>query len=229
MQAWIGPAIVAALVSGIVSMLGWVVTFRATLRLEPMRRAEKVHDMQVAVRAEIQSDLINLKVVDRARFLAEIKDRYEREAGYSVVVPHMARNVVFDALIAEIHVLPGQVIAPVIHYGRLRQTIERFVDDLRAPGFAQLAAARQLMMYSDYLNMLGRLEALAEDALRALDQSLLNSPDADRWNPGSASASGGEPAAGSASSWIHTPYPGSLYNCTVRMVQRAGAQSQGAR
>ncbi|MEO5807540.1 hypothetical protein [Devosia sp.] len=31
MEVWVGPAIIAALVSATISALGWIVTFRATL------------------------------------------------------------------------------------------------------------------------------------------------------------------------------------------------------
>lgn len=69
MDAWIGPAIIAALVSASVSAMGWIVTFRATLRLEQLRRDEKVNDFQVALRAEIESDLLNLVVGERSVML----------------------------------------------------------------------------------------------------------------------------------------------------------------
>jgi hypothetical protein len=197
MEVWIGPAIVAALVSAIVSAIGWFVTFRATLRLEQLRRDEKVHDFQVALRAEIDSDVLTLLVVDRATFLEEISQRYAVDPSYSVLVPQLSSNVVFDAIVKDIPVLPGAVIAPVIHYARLRQTIGQFVEDLRSPSFPTLAGERQLVMYSDYLDMLGRLEALARNALASLDASL-NILGAALPNPKSASGAGGASAERSA-------------------------------
>jgi hypothetical protein len=198
MDAWIGPAIVAALVSAIVSAIGWFVTFRATVRLEQLRRDEKVHDFQVALRAEIDSDALTLVVVDRAVFLEEISERYRSDLTYSVLVPQLSDNVVFDAIVKDIPILPAAVIAPVIHYARLRQTISQFVGDLRSPTFPTLAAERQLVMYSDYLDMLGRLEELARNALAALDASL-NIPGAALPNPKSVSGAGGASAERSAS------------------------------
>jgi hypothetical protein len=176
MDPWIGPAIVAAIVSGLVSALGWFVNSWQTRVIEQRRREEKVHDFQVALHAEIASDRVSMSVIDRAAFLEEIKARYAANSGYSVVVPHMASNLVFAAIVGEIHVLPGGVIAPVVDYARLRQTVEQFVVDLRADKFSQLPADRQLTMYSDYLQMLGRLEQLAKRAELALFNSL-NSPD----------------------------------------------------
>src|ERR1700754_3468747 len=99
MELWVGPVIVAALVSGLVNAVGWFVTFRQTMRMEQLRRAEKVHDFQVALRAEIESDRLNLEVVDWPAYLEAIKARYAADPHYSVVVPHMASNTIFASIV----------------------------------------------------------------------------------------------------------------------------------
>jgi len=190
MDQWVGPAIIAALVSGVVSALGWFVGSWQQRTLERTRRDEKVHDFQVALRAEIASDLLGIAVFDRGALLADVKAQYDAEPGYSVLVPHLASNVIFDAIVGEIHVLPGDVIDPVVDYERLRQTLERFASDMRAASFAQLKPDRQLAMFTDYLGMVQRLEQLARRALVALDNSLgVSNPDVDPSIPPSASAS----------------------------------------
>lgn len=172
MDQWIGPAIIAALVSAIVSVLGWIVTSRQAVSLERRRRTEKVHDFQVALRAEIASDRLALIVVDHQAFLAEIRSRYAADPAFSVVVPHSASNTIFLSIVQEIHVLPAAVIGPVVDYSRLRETIERFIEDMRSERFRMLTSERQLAMYADYLDMLARLEILADNALVALNGSL---------------------------------------------------------
>jgi hypothetical protein len=192
---WVGPAIIAAIVSGMVSAAGWFVTSWQQLRLERQRRTEKVHDFQVALRAEIETDLITMEVVDRTVFFEEIRSRYTDDPNFSVVVPHLSANVVFDVVVKEIHILPGEVISQVVMYARLRQIVGRFIDDMRSDSFKALPASRQLAMYRDYLDTLDRLEALAQQAVAALDRSLaLNSRDADQPNPKSASGPGEERA-----------------------------------
>lgn len=193
MDPWIGPAIIAAVVSGVVSAAGWFVTSWQQLRLERQRRHEKVRDFQVALRAEIETDLLNMVVVDRTTLLAEVEGYYAQDPTFSIVVPFMSRNVVFDVIVKEIHVLPGVIIGRVVLYARLRQTIENFIGDLRSDRFRELPPKRQLTMYGDYLQMLERLEALAQQAIAALDRSLaLNTQDEDQSNLSSASGQGGE-------------------------------------
>lgn len=192
MENWVGPAIVAAFISGLVSLIVVQLNFRQGRRIEQLRRNEKVRDFQIALRAEIESDILNMEVADRSEFLARITAAYSLDPTYSVIVPRLATNVIFDALVHEIHVLPEIVITPVVDYARLRQIIERFVDDLRTESFRNLSAERQLLMYSDYLSMSGRLEALAAIARASLDRSLtVSSPVADRSSRGQASGPDG--------------------------------------
>lgn len=172
MELWVGPAIVAAIVAGLVNVLGWFVTSWQAQRLDERRRTEKVRDFQVALRAEIESDLLNLAAFDLDAHLADIKARYGREPGFSVSASHLAPNVIFAALLDEIHVLPEQVIRPVVQYQRLRQTADYFVRDMREPSFPALSTARQLEMYSGYLQVRARLAELARRAIEALDAAL---------------------------------------------------------
>jgi hypothetical protein len=55
-DAWVGPAIVAAVISGLVSLIVVQLNFRQGRRLEQARRDEKVRDFQIAIRAEIRSE-----------------------------------------------------------------------------------------------------------------------------------------------------------------------------
>jgi hypothetical protein len=193
LELWIGPVIIAAAVSALVSVAGWFVTFQQSIGLEKRRRAERVHDFQVALRAEIASDRLALVVVDRDAFLDEIKALYMADPTYSVLVPHSASNTIFASIIKEIHVLPGDVIGPVVDYARLRETIERFVEDMRGERFRTLSPERQLLIYTDYLKMLERLEVLADNALVAINRSL-NIPAEDPPSQSSALGRGEAPA-----------------------------------
>jgi hypothetical protein len=194
-ELWVGPAIVAALVSALVSAAGWFVTSWQAQRLDQRRRGEKLRDFQIALRAEIASDLLNMAVADRREFLEEVAERYRADATYYPIVPMQSRNVVFEAIIDQIHILPAAVITPLIHYARMRQRVERFVDDLRSPDFRGLSAERQLTMYTDYLEMLDRVEQIGRDTVSRLDDSL-NSSDGVRSIP--KSASGARRASASA-------------------------------
>jgi hypothetical protein len=199
MEAWFGPAIVAAVVSGLVSAAGWFVTSWQAIRLEQRRRDEKVRDFQTALLAEIDRDFANMAVADRAEFLEAVRAQYRADPAFVPFGPRLASNVVFDVVVREIHILPGDVIRPVIDYARVRQTLERFVEDMRGEGFRSLAADRQLTMYGDYLAMTDRLQRLAEIAGAELRRSL-SSSGAVPSNRGSASAPDGERDAASQQS-----------------------------
>ena len=188
MEQWVGPAIIAALVSALVSAAGWFVSSWQAQRLDQRRRDEKVNDFQVALRAEIASDLLNLQVtVNRGEMFEIVKQAFADDPSYQPFVPQLAQNVVFQQVVREIHVLPGPVIASVIGYSGLRQSIEHIIGDLRTAIREKLPANRQLLMISDYFDMLVRLENLAAKAVATLDASLVNKSDAVPLIPGSAS------------------------------------------
>lgn len=193
MELWIGPVIIAAAVSGVISVVGWFVTSWQAIRLEHRRRKERVHDFQVALRAEIASDRLGFVFTDNDALLRDVAAKYGSDPTYRPIVPHLASNVVFDAIVPEIHVLPADVIEPVIRYARLHQVLAKFVDDLRAATANGLPAQRAIVMFTDYFEMLGRLEARAEAAIAALDVSLRPSKRAaDRPNQVSASPPGAD-------------------------------------
>lgn len=185
MELWVGPAIIAALVSALISAAGWFVTSWQAQRSEARRRGEKVHDFQVALRAEIASDLLGLQVGSRAEMLEALKKALDQNPSYRPIIPRLASNAVFGEVLRELHVLPAEVIAAVINYQRLRQSIELFVEDIRS--VSEVSGNRLLLMTSDYVDMLNRLEILAINAVAALERSLaLNKSDGGQQNQGSA-------------------------------------------
>jgi hypothetical protein len=172
MAAWIGPAIIAALISGVISLLGLYLGGWMAIRHERRRRHEKVKDFQIALRAEIRSELHNLLSIDFDRHFDQIRSRYAADPNYSVFPSYPARHVIFEALKDEIHLLPEEVIDEVILYSRQRYAIEKFVEDMRDTRFAQLGADRQLEMYKDFLEMQKFLTESAQHSVDALDYSI---------------------------------------------------------
>ena len=169
MEVWVGPAIVAAVISGLVSLIVVQLNFRQERRADRLRREEKIRDFQIALQAEIRSELANLQRFELDALLADVESRYAQDASYSVIVPRISKHVVFDAIAKEIHILPEAVIAPVVFYARQRQVIEQLAEDMRDASFKALAPERQLAMYRDYLGMWDLWRYLASKAEKALE------------------------------------------------------------
>lgn len=171
-SAWIGPVIIAAFIAGTINVLGWFITARNRRRLDQERRLEKMLDFQYALRAEILCEKSHLILYDYETHFSEIKDRYNRIENYSVTVPHPTRQVVFEALLPEIHVLPSEVIQHVVMFTRQMQVVASICDDMRAESFRKMTTEQQLEMYRDYLHLREYAANLAENAVAALDASL---------------------------------------------------------
>ncbi len=165
MALWIGPAIIAALVSGLIGIVGLIVNGIVSIRLEQGRRHEKIRDFQIAVRAEIRSELTNLLEYDLDMHLADVISKYQHSNTYAVRASQPARSIVFDIVLSEIHILPEAVIDPVILYARQLHSIEQFANELREPDFAKRKPETQIAMYSDYIAMKKVLLVMARNAI----------------------------------------------------------------
>lgn len=177
MNTWIGPAIVAAVISSLISALGWFVNYRMHIGLEQRRRREKVRDLQIALHAEIRSEIYNLESYDPEGNLADIEKRYRQSETYSVTVPRPVRHIVFETVLPDVQILPAEVIDPLIVYTRQRFVIDSFVEDLRDESFREKSRELQLSMYRDYLALRANLLTLAYEARDALTASLDSDPD----------------------------------------------------
>jgi hypothetical protein len=180
MNTWIGPAIVAAVISSLVTAVGWLVNYRTSLGLEKERRLEKVRDFQIALRAEIRSELHHLNEANLAAYLKTVEEKYAQSKTYSAFTPRLARHAVYESLIGLIYVLPESVIDPIILYARQRELLDQFAADMRTERFERLGQERQLDMCRDYIEASRYLRQLAGDALASIDASLAQKGGANR-------------------------------------------------
>ncbi len=193
LAAWIGPAIVAAFISSLVTVLGWWVSGQQERRRERIRREERIIDVQTALRAEIRSHRNRL-----ALFHTDAPEPVDFER-FSPFIPHEVGNPVFDAVIDEIQVLPTAVIDPVVLYYRQATSLARLAEDMNGAAFERLPGARKFDVYRDYLAIGEYARVLAEQAIAALeDRGSVNSSGGGRsdpeWaGPGAGFAAGAKP------------------------------------
>ena len=172
MESWVTPAFVAAIISLLITAVGWQVNYWNALGIEKEKRREKVRDFQIALRAEIRSELNHLNKENLAADLEAIENRYSASKTYSVFVPNLAKHAIFESLVSDIHVLPEGVIDPLILYSRQRQILDNFATDMRSERFSKITQDRQLAMYRDYVAVMAYLKLLASDAVAAIDAAL---------------------------------------------------------
>jgi hypothetical protein len=98
MNAWVGPAIVAAVISSTLGVLSLYVNAWLTIGLERKRRQEKVRDVQIALLAEIRADIHNLKFFDLDENLAVVSECYETIHGY-VARPTLSPQLLLEDLL----------------------------------------------------------------------------------------------------------------------------------
>ncbi|MEM9550554.1 MAG: hypothetical protein AAGA05_05230 [Pseudomonadota bacterium] len=183
-EEWIGPAIIAALIAGVFSLLGWVMAGSRERASERRRRAERRVDVQTALKAEIQHyvDILENPKFDPDKVWEVVVSEMEENEDYVPLIPSERNDTLFRAILPEIHVLPEPVIKPVVRYYNQVFAIEAMIADLRGGGFATAEQDQRIKMYTDYISLkLGALDQ-GREALDALARSLadVNSPGAAR-------------------------------------------------
>jgi len=190
-SSWIGPAIVATVIASLVQVIGWWIEHRRESGRQSAQRRERIVDVQTALRAEIRSHRHRLQQFSQADEMPEAPadaPGIRPDRPYRPFVPSEVKPFVFEAILKEVHVLPTDVIDPVVVYYRQVHALIQLVEDLRSDRVSQLEPERQRAIYRDYIAMAIYAGELAGNAMDAIDRDLgqrtkLNSSDAVRSAP----------------------------------------------
>jgi len=166
----VSPQVLQAVVAGVVVAAGWVVVASQNRRRDERLRRAREADIQRALLAEIRAHVVALdqKVPlpeDAARLLDLI-----RSGDFSPTLPHEANDRIFQAVIADIHLLPALVIDPVVLYYRLLSVMGALAGDIRRLPRRDRHKAAQMM--EDYLGLTEETRDIGLRAMRVLTASL---------------------------------------------------------
>ena len=175
MNGVLESALVAAVVSAAVTALGWFASHWSERRLEAVRREEKIIDVQWALLAEIESNLLRYVEID----FDEHADEMERRilagrgiAGFTPFVPRDAPEIIFEAFIPDIHILPTETIRDVVSYYKQEYKLRELIEDLRSERYVKLSRDRKALFYSDYVWQIRTVLSKGEKARAALARQL---------------------------------------------------------
>ena len=168
-------AVVAAIVSAAVTALGWFASHWSEQRLDTQRRIEKIVDVQTALLAEIESNLTRYEEIDLDKHTTEMVARIIRKStgkAFTPFVPRYATEIVFEAMLADIHILPTETIDDVVAYYKQEYKLRELVEDLRSDRYNELEQDRKARIYQDYVWQIKTVLVTGEQARGALRSSL---------------------------------------------------------
>lgn len=171
MGTFLDTAIIATVVSAAVTALGWFATHWSTQRIEARRRIERIIDVQWALLAEIESNLLRYAEIDLEDHQSEMERMILHrggKAGFTPFVPRYATEIVFEAFIPDIHILPTETIRDVVAYYKQEYKLRELVEDLRSDRFAVLDRDRKARLYGHYVWQIKTVLAWGERARAAL-------------------------------------------------------------
>lgn len=166
------PRLISALLGAAVVGLGWAVSEWRGRIADRRRRVERTRDVQTAIAAEILTTVDALRLFDLEADLDAVVDRMREDSDYVPLVPRERNDTLFRAIISEIHVLPEEVIRPVVRYYSHLFALEAMIEDLRSDGFEKLPVDRKEAMYADYISIKIQALKLGDDAMDALSSAL---------------------------------------------------------
>ena len=184
MPGLLDTAIIAAIVSAAVTALGWFASHWSEQRLETKRRIERIVDVQTALLAEIESNLTRYEEIDLDQHTTDMVRRINqkgRGTSFTPFVPRYATEIIFEAMLADIHILPTETIDDVVAYYKQEYKLRELVEDLRSSRYQELEQDRKARLYEDYVWQIKTVLITGEEARRALRNSLgvpLNNPEA---------------------------------------------------
>ncbi len=189
MPSLLDTAILAAIVSAAVTALGWYASHWSQQRLDDKRRIEKIVDVQTALLAEIESNLTRFDEIDLDKHADQMVGRIMQKASranFTPFVPRYATEIIFEAMLADIHILPTETIDDVVAYYKQEYKLRELVEDLRSSRYQEIEQDRKARIYRDYVWQIKTTLITGEQARNALRSSLglpqpaalLNNPEA---------------------------------------------------
>ena len=184
MPGLLDTALVAAIVSAAVTALGWFASHWSEQRLETQRRIERIVDVQTALLAEIESNLTRYEEIDLDQHTTDMVSKINRKGrgtSFTPFVPRYATEIIFEAMLADIHILPTETIDDVVAYYKQEYKLRELVEDLRSSRYQELEQDRKARIYEDYVWQIKTVLITGEEARSALRGSLglpLNSQEA---------------------------------------------------
>ncbi|MEM7521858.1 MAG: hypothetical protein AAF307_12575 [Pseudomonadota bacterium] len=150
----IDPRVGQAIVAGAFLAAGWLYNGWKNRQDARRLRAERLRDVHRALYAEIGTTTANM--VGAAALTQEadvLVQRMQEEPDFVPFIPQQHGDHMYDAIVAEIHILPRCTIDPVVAYYSQIKTLGAFAEDMRGPAFAQMGQDRRIIMYRDYIAM----------------------------------------------------------------------------
>lgn len=158
-----------AMIAGLVIAVGWLTTAIFAELAKARGRAERLRDYHKAIYAEIGNTLESLwESGETDAYVNQIIAQMEEDESYVPFIPREHHDHVYDAVIAEIDVLPRQTIDAIVAYYSLIKSVAALAEDMRGETFKTLAKDRRVAMYSDYVGMRKQAFVFGKYALRLI-------------------------------------------------------------
>ncbi len=162
----IDPRIWQAVLAGIFVASGWLYNGWQNRRGAAALRAERLRDVHRALYAEIGANLAILRssvaIIESGNRILQLM---EEDTDYHPFIARQRNMMVFETIVADIHILPRTSVDAVVNYYAQIKRIDELVADLRSDTVRSLSKNRRMAIYRDYTEMRQQAFAFGNHAL----------------------------------------------------------------
>jgi hypothetical protein len=168
-EIWAGPAIIAALVTALLTLWrDWQQERRGDRQTQrdQQERRRRQKDTAAALMAEIDAFRRSFSHADLKAHMSEITQAFREDPQFSPVLLRQSFDFVYRSHVQDLGVIASDALVPVVaFYGQLDR-VAKVIEDLRSDSLLRVPSERRLEIYRDYVEM---LETALDDAVTARD------------------------------------------------------------
>lgn len=159
------PAVLGGALTGICVIAAAIITSKSITRLDKASHKKKLLN---ALEAEILGYIKKSRNFNPRDSLHGLYQVAHNKSEHKVVFSSELNNLVYKSLAKNLHVLPENVVAPIVEFYNTMYFIELILDAIKSPEFKKMTTLRKMEVYYDYVNLKVTALDLADKALKEI-------------------------------------------------------------
>lgn len=162
------PAMLGGGLTGLCVVVAAIVTSKSITKLDRVSHKRKILN---ALEAEILGYTKKSPGFDPGSSLLAIYEKLQNEREHEIILSSELNNLVYKSLAQNFHVLPENVVGPVVDFYNTMYFIELALGTINGQKFTKLGTLQKMEIYYDYINLKVTALNLAEKALSEIQKA----------------------------------------------------------
>lgn len=162
------PAILGGVLTGIFVVVAAIITSRSITRLDKVSHGRKILN---ALEAEIKGYTKKSRNFNPRDALAGFYELVSKKRENEIIFSSELNNLVYKSLTHNLHVLPENVVSPVVDFYNTMYFIDLVLDVIKSQEFKAMEVPEKVEIFYDYVNLKVTALDLADKALEEIKKA----------------------------------------------------------